>query len=618
MKLYLSNIQNKDKPDSYAIKKISNTILNNLVDISLEEFATELTERGKTVVLAELSEKKLSKTTPIIGQDLIMLDFDNKDLNNIYTIEDLESDIFMQNNAVFYYRTFSDLYSEVDKFRVVFKLETPIKSNVDIENVYRKLFKKYPQADSSVGQTNRMFFGSNSGYIVINWENELSIDEFNKEKESTNDIVVKENVEGIIVDKHLKNYELLKMGRFNIIKEKLGVDYGRIFPDEYNAYLYFKTLDIAEILELPDENPFLDILHKEKNPSASVFYSNKFNCYLYKCFSEKKKFTGNIIELLAEYLNVDEQKITQILIDITNSEVTYTSQLGQTKFNAEIFRNNLLNGDLEIQYPELYKFLKRYSLEIYFTMGFMFNHVNQDLSGEYRYLNYYNRKTLTKMVSKAMHKNITENKMRNILNIIVVTEIIRKLPKKEIPTEIYDSLIKNQEKNKNNLRVSTIYQPNNLNKDNREKMSGIAKVLLDNNATVQSLSFELIYRLFGEEKATNDFEQSYKPLIAKGLKMSDKDVNLTKNSVSLENSAIKIIMKELDSKGYIFEKDLIYILSKNRGVKLASMKQRYSKIRSDLTSKYGLVRLRLNKELYSKLDIKEEYSTKTIIIKDSI
>jgi len=101
MRLYLSSIENKEKPKAILVKAISATILEELVDISMEEFAEELAERGKTAVLAELTEPKLSKQTAIIGQELVMLDFDNKDMNNIYTIDDLEADEFMLMPALY-------------------------------------------------------------------------------------------------------------------------------------------------------------------------------------------------------------------------------------------------------------------------------------------------------------------------------------------------------------------------------------------------------------------------------------------------------------------------------------------------------------------------------------
>ncbi|EGS7980790.1 hypothetical protein I4L79_002676, partial [Enterococcus faecalis] len=275
MKCYLSNITNKEKPDQYKVKKISNTILNNLREITIQEFAEELAVNGKTAVLAELSENKLSKMTKIVGQEIVMLDFDNKEPNNLYTIDDLEQDTFMLENACFIYRTFSDIYSEIDKFRVVFQLDSVVTENHEIEQIYQALFKKYPQADTSVGQTSRLFFGSNSGYEVIDWDNRLDT---TKLAEVRNTDISKgiEAISGEMIDDSIPNYELLKLGRFDIVKEKLGDNYKQEFPDDYNAMNYFKSLDMREFLELPNENPFYDIFHEETEPSASVFYAEKY------------------------------------------------------------------------------------------------------------------------------------------------------------------------------------------------------------------------------------------------------------------------------------------------------------------------------------------------------
>lgn len=301
MKVYLSNITNKEKPNQYMVKKISNTIMNNLREITIQEFAEEIAVNGKTVVLAELSENKLSKMTPIVGQEIVMLDFDNKDENNLYTIEDLEADSFMQENASFIYRTFSDIYSEIDKFRVVFHLDKLVTENQEIEQIYQALFKKYPQADSSVGQTSRLFFGSNSGYEAIDWENRLDTTKLVEVRNTDISKAVKA-ISGEMIDDSILNYELLKLGRLDIVKEKLGDNYKQEFPDDYNAMNYFKSLDMRGFLELPNENPFFDIFHEESEPSASVFYAEKYGIFLYKCFSESHPYCGNIISLL-ERLN---------------------------------------------------------------------------------------------------------------------------------------------------------------------------------------------------------------------------------------------------------------------------------------------------------------------------
>ncbi|MDT2644892.1 MULTISPECIES: hypothetical protein [Enterococcus] len=616
MKVYLSNIPNKEKPNQYMVKKISNTIMNNLREITIQEFAEELAVNGKTVVLSELSENRLSKMTKIIGQELVMLDFDNKDENNLYTIEDLEADSFMQENASFIYKTFSDLFSEVDKFRVVFHLEKLVTDNQEIEQIYQALFKKYPQADSSVGQTSRLFFGSNSGYEVIDWDNRLDTKSLliDEDVVDSNSLEV---VSGEMIDDSIPTYELLKLGRLDIVKEKLGENYKQEFPDDYNAMNYFKSLDMREFLELPDENPFYDIFHEETEPSASVFYAEKYGIFLYKCFSESHPYCGNIISLLERYLKISSIEIVNLLVEISSSKVTNTSKLGQSKFNAQKFKKELQSGELEENYPELYKYFSRYQIEIPIILDFMYDYVYTDENGELRYLNYYSINNLAKQLARVTNqKKVSLDRTRKILYHMIVTEIVKKQPEAEIPKEIMKNIIVEQKKDTTKLRTSNIYEPTNLTDENKNNSEGIAKVLRENKVTVGSLSYELVYRLFGEEKAYQDFPQSYEPLIQrKMIKMSKTNSNISQASEKLEKSAVSIIMREIEEKGYVYERDVISKLAKARRLKVRDTTERFKKLRADIYNKYGLNTCRLTKELYNQLGIKEKYSSKNVIYK---
>ncbi len=615
MRLYVSSIKNNKKPDSSMVKAISATIIKELVDISLEKLAIELTQKGKTVVLSELSENKLSKYTPIVGQELVMLDFDNKDGNSIYTIDDLEQDIFMQNNACFIYKTFSDKNSNVDKFRVVFRLDRVVISNEEIEQIYQELFKIYPQADSSVGQTSRMFFGSDSGYEVIDWDNRLDTVAL-LQAGNTEVPEVVETASGEIIDEDLPNYLLLKLGRYDIVKDKIGDNYSGVFPDEYSAVNHFCSLDIRELLELPEDNPFVDILHEEDNPSASIYFSEATGSYFYKCFSENNQITTDIKGLLCKFLRKDTFEVIQLLTYITNSKITMDSDLGKMKLNANLFKKELLNGKIAEKYPELYFYLKKYILEIPLVLEYMFDYVYEDSEGHLKIQNYYSIETLTKMLSRSLNKSVSINRTKRILNVIVVTEIIQKVPEELIAEEIYNRVILEQKQDDKKVRTSNIYQPNLLVEEHKDYMGEIGKILKINNVTIDSLGYELIYRLFGEEKAKRDFPQSYKPLVNKGLiKMSRQDTNLTNKSIQLEKSIVKILMKELEYKGYMFEKELISKLARNKKQKIASIRPQYNKVIADIINKYSLKRTKLTKGLHQELGVTEQYSSKVIFYK---
>ena len=607
MKLYISNIMNGDKPSSEQIKLISSSILSNPVNVTLQEFAEEVAVNGKTTVLAELKSKKLSKYTNIVGQELVMLDFDNKDPNNLYTIDDLEQDTFMQENACFIYRTFSDSNSNVDKFRVVFHLDRLITINSEIEDIYRRLFELYPQADTSVGQTSRLFFGSNSGYEVIDWDNVLNVEKlFNR-----NFLTVKDSDD--IIDINTPSYLLLKYKKYDLLKEKWGEQYSQEFSDYIVANQYFKSLDMKEFLELPDGNPFLDILHLEDNPSASVFYEKDLNIYLYKCFSETNSFNGDILSLLRKYLKLDRlSEATDILIKCTDSEVNHSSKLGLMKRDAKEFKHKLVYKELEKSHPELYSYYKRYESEIIAVLDVMFDFTYMDKrTGEIKYINYISIDKLSNIVSRLTNKKVSKVKMWNIINLIVVTELISKVDMLDIPKDLLDNLINKQKNDSEQIRTSNVYEP----LIDIEKSYEIAKVMKDNKVTVSGLSYELVYRLFGEEKAFKDFPQAYNPLKERGLiKMSNDDPNLTKKQSKFEKIVVKSLFDEINTKGYCFEKDLIRIVGKKSKLKQATVRTQLNKLKPELLNKYSLSCYRISKEQHKKLDIKEEFVSKNIFI----
>ncbi|EGO2705036.1 hypothetical protein IET02_002656, partial [Enterococcus faecalis] len=619
MKCYLSNITNKEKPDQYKVKKIANTILNNLRQMAIQEFAEELSVNGKTVVLAELSENKLSKMTPIVGQEVVMLDFDNKYENNLYTIEDLESDSFMQENASFIYRTFSDLFSEVDKFRVVFHLDKLVTENQEIEQIYQALFKKYPQADSSVGQTSRLFFGSNSGYEVIDWDNVLDTDSLliDSEVVDSNSLEV---VSGEMLNENTPIYLLLKYKRYDLVKQKLGNEHSNIFPDDITASNYFKTRDMREFLEISDENPFYDIFHEEDNPSASVYFAKDIQIYMYKCFSESNPFHGDIVKVLKEYLGFRSfSEVMDLLIEVTNSEISYLSEIGQAKRDYNDLRDQLRYKQLKNNYPEVYSYLNRYEDEVIEIMDIMFDFTYLDkTTGKLQYLNYLSLDRITKYVNDRLHKKNSKTKISNIMNLIIVMEMVTKLPPSELPKELKEQLIDKQQSDSQQIRTSNVYKPS----IDLAHVYEIAKKLKRNNVTINSLGFEVVYRLFGLEKAKQDFPQAYSPLEDRNLiVMSEKDSNLPKKNVDFENLVVKILFRELKKKGYIFEETLILLVTEKlknieskkknkvngskikKSISEQSTKQQYVKVRADIINKYDLSRHRNNVETNTLLKV---------------
>ncbi|EME7134535.1 hypothetical protein PGC18_002619, partial [Enterococcus faecium] len=229
-----------------------------------------------------------------------------------------------------------------------------------------------------------------------------------------------------------------------------------------------------------------------------------------------------------------------------------------------------------------------------------------------RYMNFLSIKSYTKLVKDNLGYNISEGKMWNILNVVTVTELIHKVETNKIPKGIFDDLIDKQKKDSEQIRTSNVYIPT----IDIQNAQAIAEKMVQNRVTISGLGYELVYRLFGEEKAKRDFPQAYTPLEEKGLiTMSKQNKNLPKSSVALEKAAVKILVTELETKGYIFESELISKLAKNRRMKLMDTKKRFEKIRADIYNKYDISRERLTKDLYRDLGIVEKYSPKVILFR---
>ena len=147
---------------------------------------------------------------------------------------------------------------------------------------------------------------------MIDWDNRLDTVAL-LQAGNTEVPEVVETASGEIIDENLPNYLLLKLGRYDIVKDKLGDNYSGVFPDEYSAVNHFCSLDLRELLELPEDNPFIDILHEEDNPSASIYFSEATGSYFYKCFSENNQITTDIKGLLCKFLRKDTFEVIQLL-----------------------------------------------------------------------------------------------------------------------------------------------------------------------------------------------------------------------------------------------------------------------------------------------------------------
>lgn len=150
------------KPQGGEIGGIKNRIETQLQmqDYNLQDFISNFAE-GKTIIPSGIkgdAEKNWK------GQQVFLLDFDNKDLNNYTTVEQILAycnQIGMTPTCI--YHTFSST-KEVNKFRLVYVFKEAVTDYITAQVIVTALFDKFKQfkPDTSKQNLSDMFFGGKS------------------------------------------------------------------------------------------------------------------------------------------------------------------------------------------------------------------------------------------------------------------------------------------------------------------------------------------------------------------------------------------------------------------------------------------------------------------------
>lgn len=628
--VYLSDIQLKHKPTTKDIRRTSATILSNQRTLSLDEFAHSLTHMGKTTVLGLFPNNvtRLRKDNPILKQDVVMLDFDN-DADLTYTVDDLLQDEFMSRHALFWYRTFSDEQSNQDKFRVVFLLDTPALDTREVSLIYDRLFSRYPQADSRCSETTRLFFGSNQGFELFDWNNTLDERALSKlkprrKKEAPTTRTSKKQSNKFISTESIapqpSTWQVLKLTAQEVKTKKarisdktaywesvlsepmqrLGRKYANKFQNRGSALHHFKTLDMGNILELPSTNPFNDIFHDESSPSASVFTLDD-GTYYYKCFSESSNFQGDIVAVVSKLTGLSYLASIDLLIVLTGSEIIPDSNVSEIMGDVHVIEKRLLSPNLEETLPYTHTLLKTYIKEIVQLLNILSKVDIEDNKGSRRVISFYSIPNLQEQLFRRLGYKVSTKKLYQVINMLALLGFIHKLKDDELPKTVHTLLKKHQYKN-DYLNRSDAYEIKPIPMDFFEIVEERSFICVENSLRVYSLSSEKVVRTFGVKFAENIFTQT-------SFQNSRGEVQAVSNkSLALEKKAVEFIEKAIEEKGYVFEYDILKHIVFKAGSRNKAQTY-WGKMRNDICNKYALQRKNLNKTLQKELDIEWE-STK--------
>lgn len=181
--LHVHPIPYQQKPTKAQAASISNSIVNTTEVLKPTELAEKLSQ-GHSVVLGLMNGSR--KRDNLIGQQILMLDFDNTVIVNgkkqkvedkyYVVMDDVLSNPWMRNHASFMYKSFS-YTDDWQRFRVVIFLDKILRTADEVSNTYKWLMHKYPDADPSPKDCSRIFYGG-TDVIEINFNNTWSPEEY--------------------------------------------------------------------------------------------------------------------------------------------------------------------------------------------------------------------------------------------------------------------------------------------------------------------------------------------------------------------------------------------------------------------------------------------------------
>lgn len=591
-KIHLDNKKFHSKPlDALTLSNLHKRICKTVEEIAPKELAESLAN-GQTMVLGVM-KNEVRKKVNLNYQEVIALDFDDNT-----TIEEIENNEFIKDNASFIYTTFSHTEGH-HKFRVVFFLENKLTNNEQVLEVYNKLFNMFPTADVNCKDSSRLFFGGKS-YIEINFNNRLDANTIVELPEGS---PIQERQEQLelavdntkVEDVNIKpTWWLIRHGHDDLVKARLS-KYKATTHHQATAMEYVKSLNMGEVLDLPTERNFNDLFTEDANPSANVYKLEDSEVWLYTRHSsdESKRFTGSLIQVVQKLKKTHFIGALMYLIEVMDIDFKATKEIQRLINEIEIYSALLLSSDLKKTYPHVAKIFKdgrtNYASDVVQILQIAKNNV-VEIDGEIRMISQLSVRELAERIHGTDKK---KNRVSKVLNLMSTTDWIDKLSAEDLPEAIKTKLVEYQEANNRKYRKNVI-EFKYLGSDFFGQLNNKCEVMLDKGFTAKAtLTKEGLQNTFGDSEANKVFNQ-------------DTDRKVSKLSNDVETEAVHFIMGMITTNGYVEEKAVIEHLSNFIGKSLSDYK--FKQLRSKITEGYGLERVRLNKTLKKEFAVSDKYT----------
>lgn len=599
IKCMLDRTEYKRKPQGGEIGAIQNNM--KMEEITLGELANRLI-RGCSFRPSFLNGKKEEDW---ISQQIFALDFDENTTIN----EELDRCEELNILPVFAYTSFSHT-EEHHKFRLVFCMNEVVKDYDTASNTQIILMKLFNKCDKQCSNLSRLYFG---GRVLIYEGYDNTID-YKELLTKHDDILYNNKFDGLIdydnkyinnISYHSRktpskptsdinyNIQAIKDGNVKYLQSILNIKDEIILPNEQEFYNFIKSeINLPELLGIDNPSKFNCIVHNDTNPSAGIIIGDSGD-YIYNCFG--CGFKGNIIHVVQALTKMKTYQVIEYIKEIYKIEIVKTDwqqeQIKILKANKQM----LIHGDFEEYYPEVYKLIRRYIPQLLTMHEIAIINVRDenytDDNGNIVF--FISNRVLTKMMHSKSNKRINQ---RNVL--FAFLKLLKKLDKDEIPKEDLEKALEIQEKYGHHKIVNYFslgdYDIFKM-KESKERA-----ILWDkNNMSMTGLSYEGIYRTFGQDIAWEVYPQYKNKLIKTDEGYKEIKRTTSKASDDRTNKIIIIAMNEIDKKGYVTEKEIVEELRNRYGKTLTQIQIKRSL--QEILDGYNLKRIRCNK------NIKQQY-----------
>ncbi|MGC7873708.1 CHC2 zinc finger domain-containing protein [Desulfosporosinus sp. SYSU MS00001] len=357
------------------------------------------------------------------------------------------------------------------------------------------------------------------------------------------------------------------------------------FNNYGDIYRHLRQQDLSKFLGIPTKN-FNCLFHDENNPSANIYTDPNTGYYWYKCFS--CGIVRDIISITEKWLKCSTPQALRFLRQVYNISFEETEWQREQKEILEENKRLLYDHERLSQLaPETYKRVKNYIPELIILNDFASNHVvTQNFTDD-------NGNALFYVIMKQMARSIgykDTRRLRERISHFAYLGLVNKLRDDQIPGFLLDEAAVYAKANNHQFRRAFYSIPSYCEK-NLTFSESKATRWMKSNYTMEGFSRELILRNEGKEEADRVYPQ-----------MSHKQITPFNEKVAREIEEIicRIVFKE---KGWTTQSEVLEQLNlRFRGAKKYKDVQ-LKRCLNEILDKYGLKRIRLNKELKSHFGI---------------